>query len=158
MLCNRHYIQTDAENNITGGWSDGPMRDRPADGAILLAETGGYQFRLWPDGEENPALCDEYGIPLYRWDGERVVPRPEEELDGLRAARERIEAVSEELSMLENRLSATDFWTLKYTEGEYDGRPDDWEEKKRQRKSWREEVRRLGAERDGLNAQKEAGQ
>ena len=82
--CNRHYILTDAQGRITSGWSDGPHPERDTTGAICINEQGGYQFRLSPSGAENPALCTADGIPLYKWDGERVLPRTEEELEAER--------------------------------------------------------------------------
>lgn len=82
----RHYIAIDAQGRITSGWSDGPQRDRDTTGAVCINEAGGYQFRLHPGGEENPALHTEDGIPLYRWDGGRVVRRSEEEVQADRAA------------------------------------------------------------------------
>lgn len=77
---NKHYITTDQQGRITAGWSDGPFPDRSTDGAICINAEGGYQFRLWPDGEENPPLYGIAGIPLYRWDGEQAVPRSEDEI------------------------------------------------------------------------------
>lgn len=83
---NKHFITTDAEGRVTDGWSEGPNPGRDISGAVLLTDQGGYQFRLAPDGEENPSLLTEDGIPLYRWDGERVVRRSEEEVQADRAA------------------------------------------------------------------------
>lgn len=83
---NRHYISTDDNGRITAGWSDGPRRDRDITGAICINAQGGYQFRLFPDGEENPSLYTMDGIPLYRWDGEKAVRRTEEEIAADRAA------------------------------------------------------------------------
>lgn len=77
---NRHYITTDANRRITSGWSDGPLRDRDTTGAICINEQGGYQFRLHPNGEENPPLYTMDGIPLYKWDGVQAIPRTEEEI------------------------------------------------------------------------------
>lgn len=82
----RHYIAIDNRGRITSGWSDGPQRDRDTAGAVCINEAGGYQFRLFPDGEENPPLYTEDGIPLYRWDGERAVLRTAEEIEADRAA------------------------------------------------------------------------
>ena len=82
----RHYIAIDAQGRITSGWSDGPQRDRDTTGAVCINEAGGYQFRLHPGGEENPPLYTEDGIPLYRWDGEQIVRRSEEEVQADRAA------------------------------------------------------------------------
>ena len=83
---NKHFITTDAEGRVTDGWSEGPNPGRDISGAVLLTDQGGYQFRLAPDGEENPSLLTEDGIPLYRWDGGRVVRRSEEEVQADRAA------------------------------------------------------------------------
>ena len=83
---NKHFITTDAEGRVTDGWSEGPNPGRDISGAVLLTDQGGYQFRLHPGGEENPALHTEDGIPLYRWDGERVVRRSEEEVQADRTA------------------------------------------------------------------------
>lgn len=84
--CNKYYIAIDNQGRITSGWSDGPQRDRDTTGAVCINEAGGYQFRLFPGGEENPALYTEDGIPLYRWDGEQVVRRSEAEIAADRAA------------------------------------------------------------------------
>ena len=83
---NCHYIITDAQGRITDGWSDGPHPERETTDAIRISDTGGYQFRLTPGGEENPPLYTEDGIPLYRWDGAQVVRRSEEEVQADRAA------------------------------------------------------------------------
>ena len=77
---NKHYITTDDRGRITSGWSNGPRHDRDTSGAVLLTDKGGYQFRLFPGGEENPALHTMDGIPLYRWEDGQVVPRTEEEI------------------------------------------------------------------------------
>ncbi len=83
---NKHYIITDTQSRITDGWSDGPHRDRDTAGAICINEQGGYQFRLLPDGEENPTLYTMDGIPLYRWDGKPIL-RTDEEIEADRKAR-----------------------------------------------------------------------
>ena len=83
---NRHYITTDSRERIISGWSDGPRRDRDTTDAICINEQGGYQFRLYPGGEENPPLYTMDGIPLYKWDGVQAIPRTEEEIAADRAA------------------------------------------------------------------------
>lgn len=83
---NKHYIKIDSSNRIIGGWSDGPHTERDTTGAVCINEQGGYQFRLFTDGEENPSLYTMDGIALYKWDGEWVVPRSEEEIAADRAA------------------------------------------------------------------------
>ena len=73
---NKHYIRVREDGCIVDGFSDA-FRD-PIDGDICINERGGYQFRLFPDGVENPPLFDWYSMnPLYRWDGE-VIKRTEE--------------------------------------------------------------------------------
>ena len=81
VFYNKHYITTDVKGRITDGWSDGPRPDRETAGAVCINEQGGYQFRLFPGGEENPALYTVDGVPLYRWDGEKVLPRTAEEIE-----------------------------------------------------------------------------
>ena len=82
---NRHYIAVDERGRITEGWSDGPHPGRDTSGAICIDGEGGYQFRLLPGGEENPPLSAKDGVPLYRWDGEKAVPRTREEIEADRA-------------------------------------------------------------------------
>lgn len=85
---NCHYITTDAQSHITSGWSDGPHPDRDTTGAVCINDQGGYQFRLFPDGEENPNLFTHDMIPLYKWDSEnqKVVKRTDEEIENDRQA------------------------------------------------------------------------
>lgn len=77
---NSHYIKVDDHGRIVDGFSDGPHNGRDTTGYTILSDTGGYQFRLFSDGEENPPLYTMDGIPLYRWDGAQVVPRTDEEI------------------------------------------------------------------------------
>lgn len=109
---NRHYITTDDQGRITSAWSDGPTPTRDITGTICINDQGGYQFRLFPGGEENPPICTMDGIPLYRWDGEQVIPRTGEELEADRVAipepppsqTERMEAQITYTAMMTNTL------------------------------------------------------
>lgn len=85
---NKHYITTDAQGQIIDGWSNGPHPEKDTTDAICTNEEGGYQFRLYLGGEENPNLRTFDGIPLYRYDREKmlVYPRTEEEIAADRAA------------------------------------------------------------------------
>lgn len=83
---NKHYISIDTQGRIISGWSDGPHRNLDIANAICISEQGGYQFRLFPGGEENPPLYTMDGIPLYRWNGEIVILRSEEEIAAEHAA------------------------------------------------------------------------
>lgn len=103
MFYNRHYIVTDENNRIVNGWSDGPHSERDTSAAVLLTDKGGYQFRLFSDGEENPTLFDWDGmIPLYKYEDGEVVRRTEEEIEADRAAL----PVPEETPSAEEQLRA----------------------------------------------------
>ena len=81
MFFNSYWITIDDQNRITSGWSDGPNPDRDTSDAVLLTNQGeGYQFRLFPNGEENPQLFNMQGIPLYKWDGKKAIKRSESEI------------------------------------------------------------------------------
>lgn len=67
---NRHYIAIDENGKIIGGFSD--AFEQPEAGNICINERGETQFRLFPDGEENPSLVNADGIHLYTWDGKAV--------------------------------------------------------------------------------------
>jgi len=76
---NEHYIVVDERNCIRGGFSDAFRH--PFEGDICINEQGGYQFRLFPGGEENPTLFTEDGIPLYKYEGGEVRKRAAEEIE-----------------------------------------------------------------------------
>lgn len=77
MIVFRHYIRIDEDSNVIEGWSDAIFPRRDTSEAIVLPGSYSYQFRLTPDGEENPPLFNEVGVPLYLWTGEEVLPRDE---------------------------------------------------------------------------------
>lgn len=77
-IYNRHYITRDERGRITDGFSNAFRA--PADTDICITEMGGYQFRLFPGGEENPPLFEEHGIPLYKYMGGVVMERSAEEI------------------------------------------------------------------------------
>lgn len=77
---NKHYIELDSKRRIIAGWSDGPNPDRDTSNAICINQEGGYQFRLKPNGEENPPLFTLDGIPLYWWNAKEAVSRTEQEI------------------------------------------------------------------------------
>ena len=86
IFFNKHYITVDDRGRITDGWSDGPHRDdKSTESAICINDKGGYQFRLFPGGEENPLLFTMDGIPLYKYVDGAVQKRSEEEIDADRA-------------------------------------------------------------------------
>ena len=79
ILYNNHYIRTDTNNLIIYGFSDAFHQPEPND--ICIDDQGGYQFRLFPGGEENPSLRDEYGVPLYKHADGEITARSQEELE-----------------------------------------------------------------------------
>lgn len=82
---NKHYIAIRQDNVIIDSWSDGPHPEKDTANAICINEKGGYQFRITPNGEENPPMFTIDGIPLYKWDGEKVIARSQEEIGTDRA-------------------------------------------------------------------------
>lgn len=80
-LYNRYYITTRLDGTIIDAWSDGPHPEKDTSNAICINDKGGYQFRFYPDGEENPNMFTWEGIPLYKWDGSQVIPRTETEIE-----------------------------------------------------------------------------
>ena len=88
-LYNKHYIATRPDSAITDSWSDGPHPEKDTANAVCINEQGGYQLQLILNGEqteENPPIYTMDGIPLYKWDGEQIIPRTDEEIEADRAA------------------------------------------------------------------------
>ena len=77
-MFNNHYVTLDADNRIIDGFSD--AFKQPQDGDICINEKGGYQFRLFPNGEENPPLIDFNGCHLYRHESGQIRTATEAEL------------------------------------------------------------------------------
>lgn len=79
---NKHYIAVDAQGRITDGWSAAIFPNRDTTNAVCINEQAGYQFRLFPGGQENPSLFEwEHMVPLYKWDGQHVVERTQDEIE-----------------------------------------------------------------------------
>lgn len=79
FLYNKHYITFDSRNRVTDGFSD--AFKQPSESDVCINEQGSYQFRLFPDGEENPSLYNQDGIPLYKFEDSKVLARTEEEME-----------------------------------------------------------------------------
>lgn len=107
---NKHYITVDEQGRITDGFSDA-FRS-PAETDICINERGGYQFRLFPGGEENPVLSEEHGIPLYQYDGGQVVRRTQDEITTDLAALPQPEKTPSQL----DRVEAQVFYTAMMTD------------------------------------------
>ena len=77
---NKHYITVDERSRIVDGFSDAFRK--PSDTDICISEQGGYQFRLYHGGVENPFMLERtYMIPLYKYENGTVVKRTEEEIE-----------------------------------------------------------------------------
>lgn len=79
----KHYISVNGSGRIVDGFSDAFRQ--PSETDICISEQGSYQFRLFPGGEENPALFDADGIPLYRYSDGQLLRRT---LEDIRADKE----------------------------------------------------------------------
>ena len=77
---NKHYVTVDDRGRIMDGWSDGPHPDKDTSGAVCINARGGYQFRLTPDGEENPSLFTRDFIPMYKLVDGQAAARSAEEI------------------------------------------------------------------------------
>lgn len=107
---NKHYILLDGEQRIIEGWSDAIFPTKPIEDALCINNEGGYQFRLFKDGEENPALVDIDGIHLWKYD-DKVLATTEEEREAERASSPVIPpqpSADEKIAYLEARLEATE--------------------------------------------------
>ena len=63
---NKHYIRIDTDSRIIHGFSD--AFETALNGDICINDHGGYQFRLFPNGEENPAFINDLGLHLWRYE------------------------------------------------------------------------------------------
>lgn len=76
---NKHYVIVDEHGRIVGGFSDAFRQ--PSESDICITAQGGYQFRLHPDGAENPPLFKmPERVPLYKWVYGTVAERTAEEI------------------------------------------------------------------------------
>ena len=80
----KHYIRLDSAGRVIKGFSD--AFEQPQDRDICINDDGGYQFRFFPNGTENPPLMDYDGIPLYKYEGGAVAARSMDEIEADRAA------------------------------------------------------------------------
>lgn len=109
---NKHYITVDALGRIVDGFSDAFRL--PSETDICINDNGGYQFRLFKDGEENPALCvlhKRHLIPLYKYANGEVKHRSDEEIAADIAAIPDPENEPSQLDMLEAQVTYTAMMT-----------------------------------------------
>lgn len=107
---NKHYITVDERGRILVGFSDAFRQ--PSNKDICIDEQGSYQFRLFPGGEENPALFDfTHDVPLYKYENGKVVKRSQEDVDADIAVLPTEEEVPSQLDMLEAQVTYTAMMT-----------------------------------------------
>lgn len=105
------YIQTDEQGNITcceGGYSMANIAN--IEDWILIDEGIGDKFNLCQSHYFEGGLYTMEGIPLYKWDGEQVVARTEEEIEADRNSRPQQPTMPtdhERLELLENAMLET---------------------------------------------------
>lgn len=74
----KYYITADDSGRITDGFSTAFQNPETTD--ICINEQGGYQFRLFAGGEENPALFESHRVPIYKYENGAVSTRTAEEI------------------------------------------------------------------------------
>lgn len=110
IVYNKHYITVDEHNRIMRGFSDAFYR--PSETDICINEKGGYQFRLFPGGEENPPLYElPYRIPLYKYEDGKVVKRTGEEIEADIAALPVPEETPSQIDQIEAQVVYTAMMT-----------------------------------------------
>lgn len=114
----KHYIRVDTSNCVVDGWSNGALSGRTVtEDDICINEQGGYQFQLFPDGEENPPLFDGDSMaPLYRWDGDHVLWRSDKDIAAEREAWNEEQARISAMPTREDRIEAQVTFTAMMTD------------------------------------------
>ena len=106
----KHYITVDERKHIMDGFSD--VFRQPKETDICINEDGARHFRLFLDGEDNPALFEfEHMIPLYKYENGEVVKRTEEEIEADIAALPVPEEQPTQLDMIEAQVAYTAMMT-----------------------------------------------
>jgi len=99
----KHYIITDELGRVLRGFSDD--FEQPTESAICITEDGGRHFEL--NGVINPPMTDELGVPLYKFDGDQVIERTQEELDADKPVVVPVPTVEERLAQVEELVNGT---------------------------------------------------
>ncbi len=75
----KHYVTLDHVGRIIDGFSSALRQPQPSD--ICINEQGGWSFKLFADGEDNPALTEgNTGCHLYRYENGQVRKATDAEL------------------------------------------------------------------------------
>lgn len=95
----KHYIRLDG-NKIIKGFSD--AFEQPLESDVCINEQGGYQFRLFVGGIENPALINMQGCHNYKYAGGTVKETAAEEKQAELAGFPKPEPTADELQAEQN--------------------------------------------------------
>ena len=99
----KHYIIVDKTGRVLRGFSDD--FEQPDANAICINEDGGRHFEL--NGVINPPMMDYNGTALYKYDGEQVVTRTQEELDADKPVVIPVPTIDERLAAVEAVVKGT---------------------------------------------------
>ncbi|NCC05237.1 MAG: hypothetical protein EOM37_14660 [Proteobacteria bacterium] len=99
----KHYIITDEAGRILRGFSDD--FEQADASAICINEDGGRHFEL--NGVINPPMTDYNGVPLYCFDGKKIVARTQEELDADKPVIVHVPTIDERLAQVEELVKGT---------------------------------------------------
>lgn len=99
----KHYVITDEAGRILRGFSD-DFEHSDAN-AICINEDGGRHFEM--NGVINPPMKDYNGVPLYKFDGNQVVERTQEELDADKPVVVPVPTIDERLAQVEAVVNGT---------------------------------------------------
>ena len=107
---NKHYITLDERSCVVNGFSDAFRK--PTETDICINEQGGYHFRLFPGGEENPPLFEyQHMIPLYKYESGEIVRRTDEEIAEDIAELPKPEDTPSQLDLIEAQVTYTAMMT-----------------------------------------------
>ena len=93
----KHYIISDESGRILRGFSDD--FEQPDASAICINEEGGRHFEL--NGVINPPMTDYNGVPLYFFDGKKVVARTKLQLEADKPAVISVPTIEERVQVIE---------------------------------------------------------
>jgi len=93
----KHFIITDELGRVLRGFSDD--FEQPEANAICIREDGGRHFEI--DGVINPPMTDYNGVPLYSFDGGKVVERTKLQLEADKPAVISVPTIEERVQTIE---------------------------------------------------------
>ena len=118
MVPYQHYITVNDKNQIIQGFSTAFKQPKETD--ICINNQGSYQFKLFPQGEDNPALFSfPSNIPLYKYENNTVIKRSEWEIKADTPTMT-IKNTPNQLDVIEAQVVYTALMTNTLLEGQYE--------------------------------------